>query len=199
MDNNLRAGQAAVINFNVYCEDDAGIVAREGVAEVKLPSIENGERDNTLLLKFNLETITMLANMGIHEKPISKQDIHQIEIRVALQEKDAESGETKIRLVKHILFAELKSLESNVEVYSVTRWKTYHNNRKIRDVFTDPTEQEKEFAEKILAYIEHDHETRTIKITIPENALDEKLRDNTDALIRRMEQFFQTRQNNNEV
>jgi hypothetical protein len=31
-------------------------------------------------------------------------------------------------------------------------------------------EEEKAFAEKILAYAEHDHETRTIKITIPENA-----------------------------
>ena len=136
MENTLRIGEAGVVNFAVYCEDLAGIVSREGVTEVKLPAMEKeGEGDYTLALKFNPETITMLANTGIYEKPLDKQGVHQIEIRVAVEEKDPDSEKIIIRAVKHVFHGGLISLDGNTEIYEVAYWKAFVDNRKVKDAY----------------------------------------------------------------
>lgn len=125
MENIIKVGQAGVINFNVWCEDNEGYIFREGVAEVKLPVVDNKwELDFTLELKLG----------GVTENAINKKEIHHIELRAAYQEKDPVTDKLIVRGVKHLFNVEPISIDDNTEKYAVEYWKAFIDGKKVKDI-----------------------------------------------------------------
>ena len=125
----IKIGEAGIINFNVWCEDNESIVERRGVTEALLPTIENEAEEEALLtLKIGG------ADFGVNEAPLNKHQIRQVEIRAALQTKNEDTGKTTIHVVKHIFVVKARNLDDNTEVYTVSHWIEFADNRKVKDI-----------------------------------------------------------------
>lgn len=133
----------AVINFQVY----ENATEYYGMAEVGLPEISNitnevkgagisGTFENVVL--GHLEAMTLTLNFRTLVPPaialLEPRD-HQIDLRVAQQDKDTVSGQTKIIALKHVFVCKPKMLNPGAVApaspadasgeYAVTYWATF--------------------------------------------------------------------------
>jgi P2 family phage contractile tail tube protein len=142
----------AVINFQVY----ENAVEYYGMAEVGLPEISNitnevkgagisGTFENVVL--GHLEAMTLTLNFRTLVQPaialLEPRD-HQIDLRVAQQDKDTVSGQTQVIALKHVFVCKPKMLSPGAVApaspadasgeYAVTYWATFINGVKSLEI-----------------------------------------------------------------
>lgn len=142
----------AVINFQVY--EDA--TEYYGMAEVTLPEISNITAEVTgagisgtfeSVILGHLEAMTLTLNFRTLVKDaiaLHEPRDHQIDLRVAQQDKDTVSGKTKVVALKHILVVKPKKLSPGKVApaspadasgeYAVTYWATFIDGKKTLEI-----------------------------------------------------------------
>ena len=142
----------SVINFQVY-EDATEFY---GMAEVGLPEISNitqdvqgagisGTFESVILGHLEAMTLTLNFRTLVRDaiKLLEPRD-HQIDLRVAQQDKDTVSGRTIVTAVKHVFVCKPKMLNPGAVApaapadasgeYAVTYWATFINGRKTLEI-----------------------------------------------------------------
>ena len=141
-----------VINFHVY----ENATEFYGMAEVGLPEISNITNDvqgagisgtfESVVLG-HLEAMTLTLNFRTLVKDaialLEPRD-HQIDLRVAQQDKDTVSGQTVVTALKHVFVCKPKSLSPGGVApaspadasgeYAVTYWATFINGQKTLEI-----------------------------------------------------------------
>ncbi|MCL2107813.1 MAG: phage major tail tube protein [Oscillospiraceae bacterium] len=142
----------SIINFAVYSDK----INFLGMADVELPELSNmtaqisgagigGEYESVIMghlqamtLKLNFRTLTKEAVV------LYEQRNHQIDLRVAQQDKDTVAGQPQVTGVKHIMVVQPKKLHpgkvnpaSSADAsgeYAVTYWATFIDGKKVLEI-----------------------------------------------------------------
>lgn len=142
----------SVINFQVY--ENAN--EYYGMAEVGLPEISNitnevkgagisGTFENVVLGHIEAMTLTLNFRTLVRDAiALLEPRDHQIDLRVAQQDKDTVSGSTKVVALKHVFICKPKKLNPGKVApaspadasgeYAVTYWATFINGRKTLEI-----------------------------------------------------------------
>ena len=142
----------SVINFQVY----ENATEYYGMAEVGLPEISNitndvqgagisGTFESVVLGHLEAMTLTLNFRTLVRDalKLLEPRD-HQIDLRVAQQDKDTVSGQTVVTALKHVFVCKPKSLNPGAVApaspadasgeYAVTYWATFINGVKTLEI-----------------------------------------------------------------
>lgn len=142
----------AVINFQVY----ENATEYYGMAEVTLPEISNitnevkgagisGTFESVVLGHLEAMSLTLNFRTLVRDAiALLEPRDHQIDLRVAQQDKDTVSGQTKVVALKHILVVKPKKLSPGKVApaspadasgeYAVTYWATFIDGKKSLEI-----------------------------------------------------------------
>jgi P2 family phage contractile tail tube protein len=142
----------SVINFHVY----ENATEYYGMAEVGLPEISaitnevrgagiSGTFENVVLGHFEAMTLTLNFRTLVTDAiALFEPRDHQIDLRVAQQDKDTVSGQTKVIALKHVFVCKPKMLSPGAVApaspadasgeYAVTYWATFIDGKKTLEI-----------------------------------------------------------------